>query len=27
MELYAGTPVVTSDPFRLMEHLTAVMLP
>ncbi|MGB4578983.1 MAG: hypothetical protein WBH94_04385 [Methanoculleus sp.] len=26
MELYAGTPVVSSDPFRLMEHLTAVML-
>ena len=27
MELYAGTSVVTSDPFRLMEHLVAVMLP
>ena len=27
MELYAGTPVVSSDPFRLMEHLAAVMLP
>jgi hypothetical protein len=27
MELYAGTPVVASDPFRLMEHLAAVMLP
>ena len=27
MELYAGTPVVSSDPFRLMEHLIAVMLP
>jgi hypothetical protein len=27
MELYAGTPVVSSDPFLLMEHLTAVMLP
>ena len=26
MELYAGTPVVASDPFRLMEHLTAAML-
>lgn len=26
MELYAGTPVVSSDPFRLMEHLNAVML-
>ena len=27
MELYAETPVVSSDPFRLMEHLAAVMLP
>jgi hypothetical protein len=27
MELYAGTPVVASDPFRLMEHLAAVMMP
>lgn len=27
MELYAGTPVVASDPFRLMEHLAAAMLP
>lgn len=27
MELYAGTPVVSSDPFRLMEHLAAVVLP
>ncbi len=27
MELYAGTSVVTSDPFRLMEHLAAVMIP
>ena len=27
MELYAGTPVVSSDPFRLMEHLAAAMLP
>ena len=27
MELYAGTPVVSSDPFRLMEHLAAVMMP
>ena len=27
MELYAGTPVVASDPFRLMEHLAAVMQP
>ncbi len=27
MELYAGTPVVSSDPFRLMEHLIAVMQP
>ena len=27
MELYAGTPVVSSDPFRLMEHLMAVTLP
>lgn len=27
MELYAGTSVVSSDPFRLMEHLTAAMLP
>jgi hypothetical protein len=27
MELYAGTPIVASDPFRLMEHLTAAMMP
>ncbi|MDD4566263.1 MAG: hypothetical protein PHU37_00010 [Methanoculleus chikugoensis] len=27
MEFYAGTPIVSSDPFRLMEHLTAAMLP
>lgn len=25
MELYAGTPIVSSDPFRLMEHLMAAM--
>lgn len=27
MELYAGTSVVSSDPFRLMEHLTVTMIP
>ncbi len=26
MELCAGTSVVSSDPFRLMEHLTAIMV-
>lgn len=25
MELYAGTPIVASDPFRLMEHLSLAM--
>ena len=27
MELYAGTPIVASDPFRLMEHLMVAMPP
>ncbi|NLB01124.1 MAG: hypothetical protein GX837_09245 [Methanomicrobiales archaeon] len=27
MELYAGTPIVASDPYRLMEHLMVAMPP